>query len=512
MRESQVFTPGPGTLSALWIAVLATALLTGIAGPAAAQDPFTDADIEAAVDDALIRDPGVIADDVDVSARDGIVQLTGEVTNLRASQRATALAETVRGVRGVVNRISVAPAVRLGGETLARNVDAALFADPATQTADVTVTAGDDGVVTLSGTAPSWASKTLAARVAAGVYGVRGVRDDIAVAYEQDRSDAQIRDEIRARLAWDALVDDALVEIVVDAGRVTLEGVVGSAAERSRAYADAWVAGVRSVDSAGLEVARWAHDPALAGDKHAPKSDADIAAAIEAALRYDPRVAAFSIDPRVDDGIVTLFGVVSNPKARESAATDARNVVGVRRVRNRLKIRPVAQLPQEQVRENVTAALERDVFVDADQIDVEVDGRIVRLTGTVDSTFERAQAHDATFRARGVRSVVNDLDVRVPEIVGYSRYVDDGYVYDYDWYVPLGRRVTQSDSTIREEIESELFWSPFVDAERVRVGVDDGVATLQGTVSSWRARAIAADNALQAGATRVRNQLAVDGG
>lgn len=63
--------------------------------------------------------------------------------------------------------------------------------------------------------------------------------------------------------------------------------------------------------------------------------------------------------------------------------------------------------------------------------------------------------------------------------------------------------------TLRCDIEDELFWSPFVDADEVEVSVEDGVATLTGQVDSWTKRNVASGHALEGGALRVVNRLEV---
>jgi hypothetical protein len=38
----------------------------------------------------------------------------------------------------------------------------------------------------------------------------------------------------------------------------------------------------------------------------------------------------------------------------------------------------------------------------------------------------------------------------------------------------------KDDAQIREDIKSQLWWSPFVDSEKITVSVDDGIATMKG--------------------------------
>jgi osmotically-inducible protein OsmY len=87
--------------------------------------------------------------------------------------------------------------------------------------------------------------------------------------------------------------------------------------------------------------------------------------------------------------------------------------------------------------------------------------------------------------------------------------LDDGYLGDYDWYQYRPRYPVKSDRQIKENIQDELFWSPFVDADDVEVTVEDGRATLTGTVGSWSEYGAAQDNAYEGGAVTVDNNLVV---
>jgi osmotically-inducible protein OsmY len=67
----------------------------------------------------------------------------------------------------------------------------------------------------------------------------------------------------------------------------------------------------------------------------------------------------------------------------------------------------------------------------------------------------------------------------------------------------------RSDREIHDEIHQEMVWSPFVDADQIDVDVDQGRATLRGTVDTWREYRLAEKNAYDGGALSVNNQLEV---
>jgi osmotically-inducible protein OsmY len=475
-KEDEMRRAGAAAVGLLAL-VLAAAPLTA----APARETLDDADIHAAIEGALLSDQMVPFDSIDVSVSEGVATLSGTVDTLTERQRAVMLTEGIKGVRGVVDRLEVRPVTRSDAQ-IRMDIEEALLMDPAAGSYDIDVSVRD-GVATLSGTVDSWAEKQIARRVASDVKGVRDVDNQIEVEYAVERPDDEISAEIQKRLLWDARVDDALIKVAVNGGKVTLSGTVGSAAERTRAAGDAWVSGVHEVDTSGLKVEWWARDQ-MQRNKLVMRSDEEIARAVKDALLYDPRVVSFNPDVDVDDGVVTLSGVVDNLEAKRAAERDAHNTVGVVLVRNHLHVRPAVRQTDAEIRDQIEQALLLDPLVDRFHIGVSVFNGRAYLTGTVDRAFDKRRAESVTAGVEGVVDVTNNLVVtREP--------------------------VYRSDYAIKRDIENELFWSPFVDAGQVNVEVTDGVATLTGTVDTWNERAWAAEDAREAGASSVRNQLLV---
>jgi osmotically-inducible protein OsmY len=471
---------------------------------------MTDLEISDAVEDELMYDPVVTARRLDVAASEGVVTLTGTLDNLLAKDRAERLAETVRGVRAVVNLVEVVPPDDRPDTAVRRDVEEALLLDPAAEAFEIDVEV-EEGVVTLAGTVESRVERDLAERVARSVRGVTEVRSEIVVEPRSVRYDLEIQQEIEEALRWDALVDHALIDVEVEDGRVTLRGVVGSAAEKREARYDAWVAGVRSVDTSDLTVARWARDEDLRANKYVSVADPAIEAALETALLYDPRVLSGNVAVSSEDGVVTLRGTVEGLRALRAAGEVARNTVGVTFVENRLKVRPADPPTDEEIAHAITAAFRRDPYLEADPIHVRVLGGIAILTGSVPSRFQRAHADGVAARVLGVVEVENLLDVAVTRgrPLLYNPYVSGFDPGDLNWvhYDPPFTHVP--DDQIEASIEGELYWSPFVDLDDITVTVEDGVATLTGTVSSLRELEDATENAYEGGAVWVDNQLIV---
>jgi osmotically-inducible protein OsmY len=452
------------------------------AGPLwAALPEVTDQRIVYAIEHEMLDDDGVDVNRIEVSATDGIVMLTGTVEHILAKQRATAIAEGTVGVRSVVNRIDVEPDVAVDDAALARAVTDALYLNPATERYEVEV-AAESGAVTLEGVVDSWHEQQLCVIVAKGVKGVREVRDEIEIHYDRSRGDDEIRSEIEAFLANDVGVDDMLIEVDVEDGRVTLRGSVGSLVEKSRAVHDSWVTGVNTVDARGLEVVPWIRDEMRRTSLYEGRTDTEIQTAVEDAFRLDPRVSEF--DPTVDviERNVILTGTVDNLQASRAAEQDAKNTLGVLRVKNHIKVRPRECVPDLELEQRVRRALSVDVYVDRIDVSVHADGGRVYLSGKVNNSFERSHAGVVAAGVKGVVTVTNDLD------------------YEHRWN-------PAPDWEIREDVRDHLLWSPFVDAEQVEVSVDDGVVTLTGVVDTWTERAAAEINAWDGGAKDVRNHL-----
>jgi osmotically-inducible protein OsmY len=128
----------------------------------------------------------------------------------------------------------------------------------------------------------------------------------------------------------------------------------------------------------------------------------------------------------------------------------------------------------------------------------------------VDSYFEKGRADDVASRAKGVTEVNNRLEVEYGQPLTYEPYLDDTYIYGEDWYDYQPAYTFTDDAEIKEEIDDEMWWSPFVDSDEVTVRVDDGVARLSGTVESWSEREAARENAYEGGATWVINKIEIE--
>lgn len=139
----------------------------------------------------------------------------------------------------------------------------------------------------------------------------------------------------------------------------------------------------------------------------------DIREAVEAELRFDPRVDSSDIRVKSVSGLVALDGTVPSYPQYLAAAAAARRVTGVTGVRNHLAV----ALPSWDERDDpvlTTAAnntLARNGMVPAGVEASAKDGN-VRLTGVVSYGHQRAAAETAVAALPGVRGIRNKVEVK----------------------------------------------------------------------------------------------------
>jgi osmotically-inducible protein OsmY len=438
---------------------------------------LSDADIRGAID-RHFRDESLLRrEHVAVAVTQGIATLSGAVGNILAKERALAVAETIKGVRGVVDQVTVTP-VHRSDDQLKSDVTEALRMDVATRPYKIGVVA-KDGTVRLSGTAESWQEKNLFADIAKTVSGVVAVDNEITLHYAVERSEAEIAADVRHRLANDVWLDGNTLAVKVTGRSVLLSGVVGSLGQEMRASSDAWVTGVDGVDDSGVTVDFYAYNDQRHILSYPLRTDGEITEGVRDAFRFDPRLKTLVPHVVVRDGTVTLTGAVGSARARRAAEADAKDAVGVWTVRDDVVVEPPSKPTDADIERAAERVLAGDVFLpDGKTIHVSSEKGKVALKGTIGEVSERFDA-------------VEDVET-VPGVTG----------------IDVDLVVARTPVDVKASIEERLFWDPMVERDRIDVAVGpDGVATMSGTLDSWSEVEAAADDANWGGATRVVNLL-----
>lgn len=226
---------------------------------------------------ALEREPriNIHRHPIRIESKDGAVTLEGEVADVAAKKLALELAGAAQGVRGVIDRLRVAPGEARGDGAVRDSLARMLLEQP------------------------EFRNCTLRMRSNEKVLGLQESKDDGV----------------------------GEIEICVAQGVIVLEGHVISVPHRLFAGVLAWwTPGRRDVINA-LEV-RPAYE----------ERDDEVAEALRLALDADPLLDADQIRPQCRNWVVTLEGAVPTEEQRRRAELDAWSLSGVDRVLNRLQV------------------------------------------------------------------------------------------------------------------------------------------------------------------------------
>lgn len=427
--------------------------------------------------------------------------------------------------------------------------DQAVSAD----TIDVRV---EEGVVELSGNAFTLLVKQRAVRLVGSLKGVRAVVDRIAVA-STHRTDQEILDDVQATLRDDPVVEAQQIRVKVTNGKVTLEGAVDSFAERQlTASAVSGVNGVVAINNQ------------IASNANTKRPNSEIRPEILRRFELSPYLAEGLIEVDLQDGVVTLGGVVGSVNERDIASVLAW-VAGVREVdaddlevkwwldRERRRDKFTVVRNDVQIKKAVEDALLYDPRVRGAKVEVRTRQGAVSLIGNVSSLAAKRAAEQDAKNTLAVRRVINNLKVKVPDWPGdlevtkqaaealgrdahlfasnlkasshFGKVYVSGTVNSYfekqraetvvanvRGAMEVVNRVSvdsrwqpKEDDEIHEDVERRFRFSPILDAEQIRISVVDGTVTLRGTVDTLHERATATQHANQGGARRVINQLDV---
>ena len=195
------------------------------------------------------------------------------------------------------------------------------------------------------------------------------------------------------------MLDAAAIGVTVKDGIVTLTGTVDNYAKKLEAEnAAKKVAGVKAVVEK-IEI----------DYNHAVRTDEDIAADAVDALKWNVAVPEDKLKIIVSHGWVYLQGVVDWNYQKHSAKIAVENIPGVKGVVNSLQIKSADYDKIE--KRAIESAIHRNSSLFDKDIEVEVSGNVVTLTGSVTAHFQKEEAERIAWNSPGVWTVNNLLAI-----------------------------------------------------------------------------------------------------
>ncbi|HEX9892518.1 MAG TPA: BON domain-containing protein [Gemmatimonadales bacterium] len=202
------------------------------------------------------------------------------------------------------------------------------------------------------------------------------------------------------------------------------------------------------------------------------------------ALDFEPSLDATHIGVATNDGIVTLTGQVPSYADKVAAERAVKRIFGVKGIAINLEVRLAgdARRSDSDLAAAAVRALEWDVQVPHQRIQVRVADGWVTLEGSADWNYQRESAYRAVRNLTGVRGVSN--------------------------LIALTKKVMPGD--VQSRIEKALKRTAELEARGIQVQTTGGKVVLEGKVHSWAEREEAENASWSApGVTEVVDHLVV---
>jgi hyperosmotically inducible periplasmic protein len=199
-------------------------------------------------------------------------------------------------------------------------------------------------------------------------------------------------------------------------GAVILTGTVAEASHKSLAENTVEsLPGVKSVDNQ-LKIKR---------ESPAEHSDGWLSTKVKTALLFHRHVSASGTDVFVKDGVVSLRGEASSLAQKELTAEYAKDVEGVKEVKNEMTIAKTPAKPDEtmggkiddaSITAQVKSTLMSHLSTSALKTKVETTDGVVTVSGIAKNDAEKTLVTKLVTDINGVISVINNMTIAVPVV------------------------------------------------------------------------------------------------
>ncbi|WP_055443447.1 BON domain-containing protein [Lacinutrix himadriensis] len=215
------------------------------------------------------------------------------------------------------------------------------------------------------------------------------------------------------------------------------------------------------------------------------KTDLEIKNDVLAELKWQPNIEETEIGVTVNNGIVTLTGIVSNLPKKTAIENAVKRISGIKAVAEEIKVKYTDSDKKSDIEIAKAAinALEWNASVPSEDIIVTVEDGIIYLTGELEWEYQKSFAKRTIEHLYGVKEVINNIDVK-PKA---------------------------TPQNVVNQIKKAFERSANIDAKNINVAIHNQELTLSGTVRSMKEKEDAEIAAYHApGITNVINQLEVE--
>lgn len=173
---------------------------------------------------------------------------------------------------------------------------------------------------------------------------------------------------------------------------------------------------------------------------------------------------------RVREGIAYISGYVPNVKQKKLVTEIARQIQGIYKVINMLRITPLAILDDPLLEESVRQALSKNGKLTGSRITVRVTNGHVYLSGFVTTAAEKSLAEREVWGVPGIKDITSDIQIL--------------------------SEMPKSETEVAEEILLGLRECLGLDIAAIKIDFQDGIVRMHGTVPTEYARETAEEIAM----------------
>lgn len=194
-------------------------------------------------------------------------------------------------------------------------------------------------------------------------------------------------------------------------------------------------------------------------------NDKILRTAVEDELSWEPSIEAEHVGVTAEAGVITLTGHVTNYAQKLAAEQAAKRVKGVRAIAQEIEIRfpNEKKTSDDQIAKRALDIIAWDSTIPDAKVQVKVQNGFITLSGEVEWFYQRDDAESAIRKLAGIKAIVNDIRIKP--------------------------RVMASD--IKQRIETALKRNADLEADTIKVSVNNGRVTLDGKVKAWYERDLA---------------------